>query len=213
VLLGVGYRATIVCKLGLLPRSNAAKSGPASEAFGVGHNPDALSEMRSAGVGCTDDSPSRIKPHLGQVSEYTTKPSRSEHWRVLHERESWSYFANDSGHFHPESGFLTFDPCTLAGRADVLAGKAARNDINTSLPRSSVKGFNVRPNGEWLEKSIVLSLDKNGRGEGIKLNGANGSPSEELPPEYSSTSAREKSQLIHALEPRSRERRITAIPP
>jgi hypothetical protein len=47
------------------------------------------------------------------------------------------------------------------------------------------------------EKSIVLSLHKNGRGEGITLNGAHGSPPENFSPEYSSTSTREKSQLIH----------------
>jgi hypothetical protein len=197
VLLGVGYIATIVCRLGLLALSNAAKSGPASEAFGVGHNPDPLAEMRSAGVGSAEHSPARIEPHLGQVSKYNSKPPSSEHWRVLHEREAGSYFTNDAGHFHPEPGLLSVDPSALAGGADVLAGEAARNDINTAAPRATVKGLHVRPNWEWLEKAIVLSLSKNGRCVGIKFNGADGSPPEELPPEYSATSAREKSQLIH----------------
>jgi hypothetical protein len=150
-----------------------------------------------AGVGSAEHSPSRIEPHLGQVSEYSAKPPSSEHWRVLHEREAGSYFTNDAGHFHPEAGSLAFDPGALAGCADVLAGKAARNDINTASPRSAVKSCNVRPNGEGGEKAVVLSLHKNGCGVGIKFNGADGSPPEELPPEYSATSAREKSQLIH----------------
>jgi hypothetical protein len=41
-----------------------------------------------------------------------------------------------------------------------------------------------------------LSLSKNGRSVGIKFNGADGSPPEELPSKDAATSAREKSQLI-----------------
>ena len=81
--------------------------------------------------------------------------------------------------------------------ADVLAGKSARNDVNTSAPRISVKGSNVIPNREGRKKAVVLSGGKNACCVGIPLNGANGSPSKQLSSEYSSTSAREKSQLIH----------------
>jgi hypothetical protein len=178
-----------------LPRANAAKSGPASEAFGVGHNPDPFAEMRSAGVGCTEHSPSSIEPHLGQVSENSSEPPRSEHWRVFHEREPWSYFTNDAGHFHPKAGLIAFDSCAAAGSADVLAGESSRHHVNTAAPRMPVKVSHVSPNWEWFEKAIVLSLSKNGCGVGIKFNGADGSPPEELPPKDASTSAREKSQL------------------
>ena len=45
--------------------------------------------------------------------------------------------------------------------------------------------------------SVVLSCDENARGVGVNLNRADGCPSEDFSAEYSATSAREKSQLIH----------------
>jgi hypothetical protein len=46
-----------------------------------------------------------------------------------------------------------------------------------------------------------LPLRKNGCGVGIKFNCADGAPFKELASEYASTSAREKSQLIHTSYP------------
>jgi hypothetical protein len=163
---------------------------------GVGHDPDSVALVRGAGVVSAKHSPSSIEPHLGQVSENSAKPPSSEDWRVFHEREAGSYFTNDAGHFHPQAGSLTLDTGALTGRANVLTRKSPRYDIHNIAPRLASKSRNVRPNWEGGQNSIVLSLCKNGRGEGIKFNGADGSPPEEFPPEYSSTSAREKSQLI-----------------
>jgi hypothetical protein len=163
---------------------------------GVGNNPDPVAFVRSAGVVCAKHSPSSIEPHLGQVSEYSAKPPRSEDWRVFHEREAGSYFTNDAGHFHPEAGSHTLDTGALTGRANVLTRKSTRYDIHNLAPRFASKSRNVRPNWEGGEKSVVLSLCKNGCGEGIKFNGAHGSPAQERPAEDASTSACEKSQLI-----------------
>nr|WP_245846612.1 hypothetical protein [Halomonas humidisoli] len=82
-----------------------------------------------------------------------------------------------------------------------MAGKAARNDVNTASPWLSVKTAHVRPNRERREGSIVLSLRQNLCCVGITLNGADGTPSEEVAAEYSATSACEKSQLIHLYLP------------
>jgi hypothetical protein len=75
----------------------------ASWHLGVGSNPDSLSLVRGTNVLCRYASPSHIKPHFGQVSEYDAKSSRSESWGVLHEDESRSYLANNPGHFFPEA--------------------------------------------------------------------------------------------------------------
>lgn len=64
-----------------------------------------------------------------------------------------------------------------------------------------VKGANVIPNREGREKTVILSLGKYACGVGFPLNGADGSPPEQLAAEYSATSACEKSQLIHTLTP------------
>ena len=63
------------------------------EAVGVGSNPDALTFVGSSGMVSSEHSPSHIEPHRGQVSEYGSKPPRSEHWRVFHEDESRLNFA------------------------------------------------------------------------------------------------------------------------
>jgi hypothetical protein len=143
-------------------------------------------------------SPFRIEPHLGQVSENSSESPRSEHWGVLHFDEAGFHFANDARHVEPQSAALSIDAGASAGATDVLAGKAARYDINTVAPRSSVKSRNVRPNWERLEASIVLPLCQNLCCVGITFNRDDGAPSKEAPAEHSSTSACEKSQLIHS---------------
>jgi hypothetical protein len=147
--------------------------------------------MGRTNVGSTDDSPSRIKPHLGQVSEYAVESSRSERWRVFHERVARSYFANDPGHLHPEAGAGAVESSTFAGDADVLAGKPARYHVNKASPWASVKGANVIPNRERRENAVILSGDKYACGVWVELDGADGSPPEEMAAEYSATSARE----------------------
>jgi hypothetical protein len=167
-----------------------------SEAVGVGHNPETFPHVIQPGVVCAEHSPSCIEPHAGQVSENSTQPPRSEHWAVLHKHESWSYLANDPRHFGPESRAGPVNSPSGSCNADVLAGEASRYDINNSSPWKPVKSFHVGPDWERLETSIVLPLRQNGRRVGITFNGAHGSPAKEVPAEYSSTSACEKSQLI-----------------
>jgi hypothetical protein len=166
---------------------------------GVGHNPDPLADVRCASMDCSEHTPSRIVPHRGQVAENSSETPGSEHWAVFHEDVSRSYLANDARHLSPESGAGAVESGPVASGADVLAGKASRNDINTAAPWSSVKGLHVIPDGKRRQASVVLSRHKNACGVGIALDGADGSPSEQVPAEDASTSAREKSQLIEHL--------------
>ena len=64
-------------------------------------------------------------------------------------------------------------------------------------PRFSVKGCNVIPDGKRFQASVVLTGHKYACGVGVEFDCADGSPSEKLSSEYASTSACEKSQLIH----------------
>ena len=93
---------------------------------------------------------------------------------------------------------LSVDACAFACNADVLTRKASRHHINTASPWSSVKGLDIIPNRERREKSVILPCDEYACGVGVPLDGAHGFPSKEVPSEYASTSAREKSQLIHS---------------
>jgi len=109
------------------------------------------------------------------------------------------YLTDNSRHFSPEAAPLAVDACAFPCCADVLAREAPRNHVNNSAPRQSVKGANVIPNREGREKAVILSGGKNACGVGLPLDGAHSSPPEQLAAEYSSTSAREKSQLIQVL--------------
>jgi len=76
-----------------------------------------------------------------------------------------------------------------------LAGKPARNHVNTSSPRSTVKGANVIPDRERRQKSVILSAGKYACGVGVSLDGTDGSPSEEMPPEDSPACSGEEREL------------------
>jgi hypothetical protein len=160
---------------------------------------NARSSLRPDGIGRRNNAPLRIEPHLGKVPENSIKSPASENWRVFHERESRLYFANDPRHFRPQSAPGSADTFAFPRRGDVLAGKSARYDVNTASPSFSIKRPHVIPDGKRRQESVVLSCDENACGIGVVLNGADGSPPEQFPAEYSSTSAREKSQLIHVV--------------
>jgi hypothetical protein len=147
----------------------------------------------------SEHSPFCIVPHLGQVSENSLKPPKSEHWAVFHECEWWSYFAKYSVHFFPQTTSLSVKSvcfcCVCA--ANILARKPTRNHVNNSSPLFSVKCSHIIPNRERFEASVVLPCDKYIAGVFVELDCANRSPSEQFSAEYSTTSACEKSQLIH----------------
>jgi hypothetical protein len=182
-----------------LARASAAseRAPRTSMQLGVGSNPDSFTPVSGAQLGSSQHSPLRIKPQRGQVCKDGSESSNSKHWAVLHVDELGLHLANDSGHLSPHAAAFTVEPFAFAGGADVLARKPARNHVNNASPRPSVKGANVIPNWERRECALILSGGKYPSGEGFPLDGTDGPPSKRLAAEYSATSAREKSQLIH----------------
>jgi hypothetical protein len=148
---------------------------------GVCQYPDSLPVLRGAKCVCSKHSPSSIEPHLGQVSENSSKPSINEHWRVLHEHEPRCHFANDPGHFQPKAAALSVESVAPAGDRNVLAGEASGHNINSSAPRLAVKGPHIVPDGEGWKQSIALSGEQHASTVGIKLNSASGAPSKQVP--------------------------------
>jgi hypothetical protein len=147
----------------------------------VGHNPDPLSKVRRSDIGSTKHSPSRIKPHLGQVSENSSKSPRSENWRVFHEHESRSYFTNDAGHLNPQAASFSIKPVPVPCAANVLAGESSANDINPSAPRLAVESSHVVPDREDWQQSVALSGKQYPSWVLSKLNSADGAPSKQVP--------------------------------
>lgn len=154
--------------------------------------PHALTLMRGTHVVRSQHHPFRIIPDRGQVPKNTSKPARSEHWGVLHKDIFRSYFANNPVHFPPESRAGAINAGTFTCRADVLAREASRYHVNKAAPWSPVKGAYVIPNRERREKAVILPGEQYACGIGLKLDGANGSDSEQFTAKYASTSAREK---------------------
>jgi len=154
--------------------------------------------VRSSGIGSSEHAPFRIEPQRGQVAENDIEPARGKQWGIFHEDVARSNFANDPCHFRPEPGPCADDTGPPSSCADVLTGKAARNDVNTASPWLAVKCPHVIPDRERRQKSVILPLDEYSCGVGFVFNGADCPPSKQVSGKYASTSACEKSQLIHA---------------
>jgi hypothetical protein len=164
-----------------------------SIAHGVGYvasnDPDPLAAMGRPGVERAQHAPARIVPQRGQISEYDIKPPPSKHWAVFHEHVTGSYLAKDASELPPEARSGSSETAPRPRGTNVLAGKAARNDVNNAPPRASVEGTNIIPNRERWQVPIILSLAKSSDAKGVQLHGADGPPAKEGSPEDASTSA------------------------
>jgi hypothetical protein len=161
-------------------------------AVGVGSNePDSVSLVGSSDMARSQHSPPRIVPHRGKITEDHGKPSANKERAVFHEDEAGSNFADDARHLSPQSAPRSGDTGSTSGSGDVLAREASRHHVNTASPWSSVKGLHIIPNRERREKSVILPCDEYACGVGVPLDGAHGSPSEQVASEYAATSARE----------------------
>lgn len=134
--------------------------------------PDPLADVRCSGIVRAQHTPFRIEPQRGQIPENSSKPSNSEEWGVFHEDEAGSHFANDPGEFGPEAGTLTFDSRPSAGGADVLAGEAPGDEVNSSTPGLPVEGSHIVPDWEPGQDAVPLSLEQDTPRVFLQLNGA-----------------------------------------
>jgi len=146
---------------------------------------------------CGEYHPFRIVPDGGKVFEDSDKAASSQEGTVFDEDVMRDDFANDSGVFPPQTTSTAGESCAITCRADVLARKPARYDINNSAPRSSVEGTYIVPNGERWEMPVILSLHESSRAKGADFHSSDCPPSQQNTAENSSSSACEKCQLIH----------------
>ena len=149
-------------------------------AMGVGsmpsEYPDAFAVVGSAEVGSSQHEPCSMIPDFGQVSEYSSKSARSEHWGVFHVCVAGLYFANDSVHFRPEAGAGAGDAGSFSCCADVLTGEAACDDVDVASEGCGVEGADVVPDGEWGEDAVALPGEEDGAGVGFDFAGGDCMP-------------------------------------
>lgn len=92
------------------------------QTVGVGHTEDALSQVRSANVGCAKSRPDRTVPERGQAPEYNVSPPNKESCDVLHDDVAGSKLANESQVLEPETAARTREASARASKRQVLAG-------------------------------------------------------------------------------------------
>jgi hypothetical protein len=109
-----------------------------SPAFGVGHNPESVSLVGSANGASWYAVPLRIIPERGQVSENSAHSSIKQRCDVLHDDVAGSKLANKTGVFGPETTAVAFNPDTLAGIRNVLAGESADDGVNQNSTSSKL---------------------------------------------------------------------------
>jgi hypothetical protein len=157
----------------------------------VGKYPHSFSQVRCSNFARSEDTPLCVVPQAVKVLEHAGKSASAQVRRIFDEDKGGANLADDADHLEPQSAALALEALARAGGADVLARKAARNDVNNSAPWSSVKGADVVPDRERLEDAVVLALREDLSPVRFDLDGADGSPAEELSPEYAAASARE----------------------
>jgi hypothetical protein len=74
-----------------------------SFANGVAQEPDAVPLVGSADVVRSHNSPARIIPHFGKVTENHGKSSLNKQWAVFHEDKARSNFTDNARHLGPQS--------------------------------------------------------------------------------------------------------------
>jgi hypothetical protein len=140
--------------------------------------------------------PLRIVPDGGKVFEDSDEAASSQEGAVFDEDVTRFNFPNDSGIFSPQAASAAGEPGAVASRANVLAWKPARYDVNSSAPRSSVEGTYIVPNGERWKVPVILSLHESSRAKGADFHSSDCPPAQQNTAENSASSACEKCQLI-----------------
>jgi hypothetical protein len=70
-------------------------------------------------------------PEVGKRAENGSHPPIQQRCDVLHDREVRSQLANESGIFEEKAGSFSFKPSSEARIANVLAGEAASDGIDS----------------------------------------------------------------------------------
>jgi hypothetical protein len=97
---------------------------------GVGNDPDPIPLMRGADAVCWNAIPLRIIPERGQVPENSSHPETKQAWRVFHDDDKRSKFANEALVFRPKAATLGLQPAAKACVTKVLAWESPTNGIN-----------------------------------------------------------------------------------
>lgn len=118
-------------------------------------------QVRCPELGCGETIPCHAIPATGKRSSNLDSSSNKDPWGVLKEDHCGLKFIDDAEHVWPEPS-LVFDAESLPRAGDGLAGEPRSDEIHCSTPRSSVEGFEARPDRRRIQPPFFHSLDQNG---------------------------------------------------
>ena len=110
----------------------------------MGQEPDAVALVGCANLGRRVQTPFRIEPELGKITEDVREPVPNKSGDVLQEHESRSHVTDDPSDGRPEPT-LVVNTTLLTGSGERLAGEAGSDEVHSSSPRRRVEGVEVRP--------------------------------------------------------------------
>jgi hypothetical protein len=114
------------------------KPRPSMLAVGVGHNEQSSSHVWCTHGACRYNTPLRIVPDSGKLSENDVKPSSKQSCDVFNCHVSGSNLANDSSVLPPEARpFAAESHAGSVGPAKILTREAAADDIDGNKVGSS----------------------------------------------------------------------------
>lgn len=209
-------RAASKCVGNALPRLSARRSIPAAafglkEYFGwawgskMSDNVDTAAPLWDSEVLRVEYAPRQAEPDVGQRihddSEIVSFRGSKEPWNVLDEEPRRPKFLRDAGELEEEAAAFPRKSGPLAGDAEVLAGEAAADEINTKsslngswwlCARSVRKGSHVSPSGH-----VGPVSGKDLSSPGVDFN---------LPPTFPSCPLQPKVEAAYAREERAEQR-------
>jgi hypothetical protein len=140
----------------------------ASVVTAVGQHEDALSSVRSAGVGRGDHSPFRIEPQRGKVSDDGVESQPNVACDVLEADERRGALVDDPPDLGPQVSLVLVSE-SLPSDGEGLTRVARRDEIHDSTPRAAVEGSEVVEDRRRIQGRLFHPGHKDGRSEGVPL--------------------------------------------
>jgi hypothetical protein len=166
--------------------------------------------VRGANVGRAEIRPLRIEPEIGKPLEDAVQASSAEGGRVLDEDVGRLRFGDDALHLEPEAASLAGEAGAAAGEGDVLARKAAGDEIHP-LKRTRIELRDIASDHSFAAEAGSEDV----LAPRVDLDGSDEVETEQAPGEETAPDAGEKVELTEHQRPSSRATRTTTptLPP
>jgi hypothetical protein len=142
-------------------------------ACALGHKPEPFASMGRANGGRGEQTPFRIEPEFGKITEDMGKSCPNNSWDVLQEHVLGFHVADDPCDFGPEPTVVV-SAQLATGAAERLAGETGSDESHAATPCASVEGAQVRPDRSLIQLLRFHPGHESGRCVGVPLNVSHG---------------------------------------